>query len=107
MRWRCRKCLMGGDVPHNCRKKDCPQNITTVIWDEIRSEKLMRRPKLPLRMWGGFIEGKLDFRQMDDEWGGENYRWVPALFVTQKEARQQYESVREVWVRVTQWTPGK
>lgn len=49
-----------------------------------------------MRLWGGFIEGKLDIQWIDDGFGGENRRWVPALFLTNKEARQQYEDVRKV-----------
>jgi len=56
------------------------------------------RGKLPRRMWGGFCNDRLDFRLMDDEWGGENYRMIPALFTSYEDAREQYEDVRQVWV---------
>lgn len=49
-------------------------------------------------MWGGFCDGKLDMREMDDRWGGENLRMVPALFTSRVTARQQYEDVRRVRV---------
>jgi hypothetical protein len=52
-------------------------------------------------MWGGFSDGKLDVREIEDGWGGENRRQSPMLFTSRKAARQQYEDVRRVRVSST------
>lgn len=51
-----------------------------------------------MQLWGGFIDNKLDVRWINDGWGGEHYRWIPALFLTRKEAQAQYEDVRKIEV---------
>lgn len=52
-----------------------------------------------IKAWGGFSSGRLDMREMDDKWGGENKRMVPAIFRNRKEARRQYQDVRRVEIR--------
>lgn len=52
-----------------------------------------------VKLYGGFIGGKLDWREVDDGWGGSNWRKTPALFRTRQEARTQYEDVRHVWIK--------
>lgn len=47
-------------------------------------------------LWGGFAEGKLDMRRMNDGFGGTNFRHAPALFTSRQDARQQYEDVRRI-----------
>lgn len=56
--------------------------------------------KITKKMWGGFSGGRLDKRDIDDGWGGfgEAKRWMPALFLSWKAARTQYEDVRSVEV---------
>lgn len=51
------------------------------------------------RFYGGFVDGKLDDRRIDDEFGGTNWRRAPAIFRNRREARAQYEDVREVEIR--------
>lgn len=46
--------------------------------------------------WGGFAEGNLVWRQIDDKFAGENLRMSPAIFKTRREAREQFEDVRRV-----------
>lgn len=53
-----------------------------------------------MRLYGGFLGGKLDWNELDDGWGGSNWRKVPALFRTRQEARCQYEDVRHVEIEV-------
>jgi hypothetical protein len=54
--------------------------------------------------WGGFIDGKLhwDVGRVVD-WT----RRVPAIFLTKREARHQYEDVRRVEVRVIESAEGR
>ena len=52
--------------------------------------------------WGGFTEGRLHLESMDDHFGGRNERHVPALFLTRKEARKQFEDVRKVEIRLVE-----
>lgn len=47
-------------------------------------------------LYGGFIDGKLDWREIDDRWGGSHHRMAPALFRSRREARAQYEDVRPI-----------
>lgn len=51
-------------------------------------------------LYGGFCEGKLDWREIDDGWGGGHHRMAPALFKSRKEARVQYEDVRPIEIAV-------
>jgi hypothetical protein len=46
--------------------------------------------------WGGFSNGKLDVLKIDDGFGGHNERLVPAIFISHKEARRQYQDVRKI-----------
>jgi len=48
------------------------------------------------KLWGGFSDGKLHKRDVDDHWGGVNERPTLALFLSYKEARKQYQDVRSV-----------
>lgn len=51
------------------------------------------------RMWGGFVMNDLHWQKVDDRWGdGIHERTAPAIFRTRKEAREQYEDVREVFI---------
>lgn len=50
----------------------------------------------PKQMWGGFCDGKLDMREIDDYWGGSNIRISPALFTSRKKAMAQYKDVRRI-----------
>lgn len=57
----------------------------------------MSKPKY----WAGFLDGKLDTRDVDTGWGGfgeDGFRVMPAIFTSRKTARQQYEDVREVQI---------
>lgn len=49
-----------------------------------------------VKMWGGFVCGKLHMVNVNDFWGGSNRRETWALFRTRAEARQQYQDVRRV-----------
>jgi hypothetical protein len=48
------------------------------------------------KLWGGFCDGRLDVRCVDDHWGGANERPSLALFTNYKEAKRQYQDVRNV-----------
>lgn len=51
------------------------------------------------RLWGGFRDGVLDIRHVDTGWGGfgkDGDRLMPAIFMTKREACEQYEDVRPV-----------
>ncbi len=54
------------------------------------------------QFWAGYIEDKIDTREVDTGWGG----WgvgkcrLPAIFTSRAEARQQYKDVRKIEVRV-------
>lgn len=47
-------------------------------------------------LYGGFVDGKLDWREIDDRWGGSHHRMAPAMFRSRKEAKVQYEDVRPI-----------
>lgn len=47
-------------------------------------------------LWGGFVDERLHFDEIDDGFGGSNKRLSPALFLTKKEALKQYQDVRKV-----------
>lgn len=46
----------------------------------------------------GFSDGKPHVCIIDDEFGGENMRKSPSIFLTRREAEQQYEDVREITI---------
>lgn len=54
------------------------------------------------QFWGGFIDDKLDTREIDTMFGGPGERTVraPMLFTSRTEARKEYKDVRKVEVRV-------
>lgn len=52
-----------------------------------------------IKAWGGFLNGKLDVREMDDGWGGGNRRKAFAIFRNRKDAREQYQDVRRIEIR--------
>lgn len=56
------------------------------------------------KVWGGFVDGELDFRKIDNGFGGwgENFHEAPALFTSQSEARRHYRDVRAVEIVVKQ-----
>ncbi len=59
----------------------------------------MAKPKNVVKMWGGFVSGKLDTNLIDNGFGGygSNRRYTaPAIFRTKSDAREQYEDVRPV-----------
>lgn len=47
-------------------------------------------------LWGGFCDDKLDMRDIDDHFGGQNTHAAPSIFTSRKEARRQYEDVRKI-----------
>lgn len=53
-----------------------------------------------MKLYGGFSDGKLDWNELDDGFGGRNWRKVPAIFRTRQEARVQYQDVRRVKIEV-------
>lgn len=53
----------------------------------------MRERKALRRLWGGYVDGKLDV------WLGEDARTHAAVFLSQREARELYEDVRRVEIR--------
>lgn len=53
------------------------------------------------KLWGGFVDGKLDILNVDTGWGGwgqDGFAMMPAVFETHAEARRRYEDVRPVTV---------
>jgi hypothetical protein len=59
--------------------------------------------KFERQFWGGFVDDKLDVREIDTGfggWGRDGMRPSPALFLSKASARQQYEDVRRVNVSV-------
>lgn len=50
-------------------------------------------------LWGGFSEGHLHIDKIEDGFGGHHYRLSPAIFISKREARLQYEDVRRVEIR--------
>ena len=51
-------------------------------------------------LWAGFSGGKLHTDVVNDFFGGDHHSHRPALFLTRREAREQYEDVRKVVVTV-------
>lgn len=52
--------------------------------------------------WAGFIGDRIVIDRRDTGWGGygnDGFREAPALFVTRREAREQFEDVRKVEIR--------
>lgn len=52
-----------------------------------------------MKVYGGFVGGKIDWRIVDDKWGGLHHRMSPALFKSRKEGRIQYQDVRCVEIK--------
>lgn len=50
----------------------------------------------PRRFWAGFIDGSIDTRLIDDQFGGYNLRKSPVIFTNRREAREQYQDIRPV-----------
>jgi hypothetical protein len=50
-------------------------------------------------LWGGFCDDRLDLIRINDGFGGENIRFIPAVFNSRKEARRQYADVRKIELR--------
>jgi hypothetical protein len=61
------------------------------------------RTRYKKQLWGGFIAGKLDTREMDTGWGGfgsgDGMRRIPAIFTSRTAARKEYQDVRPVEIR--------
>jgi hypothetical protein len=58
---------------------------------------------MPRSFWGGFCDDRLDLRRVNSGFGGiQSDGWVtwPAIFTSKKAARQQYEDVRKIEIRV-------
>jgi len=57
------------------------------------------------KLWGGFVDGRLDIRNMDTGFGGfgsaHSICRVPAVFASKKRAREEYDDVREVEIATT------
>jgi hypothetical protein len=52
-----------------------------------------------MKLYAGFVDGKMDVRWIDDMWGGMNKRLAPAIFRIKREARQQYQDVRTIEIK--------
>lgn len=54
------------------------------------------------QFWGGFVDGKLDRRIVDNGFGGwgSEPHLAPALFCTRHTAKKHYRDVRKVEVRI-------
>lgn len=55
----------------------------------------------PVRMWGGFMNGRLHTMEVDTGWGGfgnGDRTRVPAIFATRAAAAKQYQDVRLVYI---------
>ena len=64
---------------------------------------MAKKTNIP-RLWGGFVDGKLDISFMDTGWGGfgtDGKRYVAAIFKTKKDAREQYQDVRPLVLTVS------
>lgn len=48
--------------------------------------------------YAGFVGGCLATLLLDDQFGGKNLRLAPAIFLTRKEARAQYQDVRKILI---------
>lgn len=59
------------------------------------SEASRQKRKLPLVLWGGFIDGKLH-TPVEYAPGYECWRHCPALFTSRRDAKREYEDVRRV-----------
>ena len=58
-------------------------------------------------LYGGFSDGKLHWQEIDDGWGGTNWRKTPALFKTRQEARVQYRDVRKIEIKEASADKGR
>jgi hypothetical protein len=54
-----------------------------------------------VKAWGGFVDGKLDWADMDTGWGGYGVAVepIPSVFRTRASARKKYQDVRRVEIR--------
>lgn len=57
---------------------------------------------VPTIMWGGFTDDKLDVRKTDSGFGGwgNNFPEQPAIFMSRKDARREYEDVRPLRIEL-------
>jgi hypothetical protein len=62
----------------------------------------MAKKPTKLIYWCGFMDGKPSLVNIDDKWGGANLRVTPAIFLTRKQAREQYCDVRKIELKVVQ-----
>jgi hypothetical protein len=55
-----------------------------------------------MQYWAGFQDDRIDTRHVNTGWGGKgaSESRMPMLFISKAEAREQYEDVRKVEVRV-------
>jgi hypothetical protein len=54
------------------------------------------------RYWAGFMDGKIDTRDMDtgfSGFGNTGMRIIPAIFTSKTSASEQYEDVREIEIK--------
>lgn len=62
------------------------------------------------KLWGGFCDNRLDYREMDTGWSGfgsgDGMRTIPAIFTSRKAARQEYEDVRPIQVQEERRIPA-
>ena len=68
---------------------------------EARKKKPGRAGKYSRLVWGGFSDGVLHINWVDTGFGGfgESMIEAPALFLSRKRARQEYEDVRRIEIR--------
>lgn len=48
------------------------------------------------RLWGGFVNNKIDWVECDTFWGGKSYELRPAVFTNKAFAKMQYQDVRPI-----------
>lgn len=58
-----------------------------------------------MKLYGGFIDGKLHWIEIDDKFGGSHWRTSPAVFNNLRDARRQYEDVREIVIHTLSEKP--
>ena len=58
-----------------------------------------------MKLYGGYTGGKLHWYEIDDGFGGRNWRMSPALFRGRQEALCQFEDVRPV--EIVTWEARK
>ncbi len=52
-------------------------------------------------LYAGFTNGKLDWLEIDDGFGGTNWRKAPAIFKGREACRVQYQDVRKVELKIS------